>query len=241
MTETLARINDCQNEIRICCDERRKRGSTANSIAPIYPDDTDDIEDTDDPNYVDIRTTLGLEGSESNDWIYIKNVGEGGNGQVSLWARQDALGNVVERLAAKDCSWPPASDVGWYDGENEKRLREPYLHALLSSKDPHGSYTVLYRGSHTFESQNVVRMFLEFCPYVRPMCRKVLQTAWQPRGSASSSSSSSPSLRNSLRRVLTLLPIYIGTEICSTSWSGCSLVAIRQTPGPQSLRTYSDL
>lgn len=159
ITSALAAMNNCQNDIRLCRDRRRNLGSTEVSISPIPPDEEDD------PDHLDIKKTLGMEGSEDDDWVFIKQVGSGGNGKVSFWARQDAAGNVVEKLAAKDCHWPPTSQIGWYDNGSEKRLREPFMHALLSTKDPEGSYTVLYRGSHTFESQNVVRIYMEFCSY----------------------------------------------------------------------------
>ena len=46
--------------------------------------------------------------------------------------RIDNYGNIVERIATKDTELPPKHSVAFYEDGSERKLREPYMHALES-------------------------------------------------------------------------------------------------------------
>lgn len=62
--------------------------------------------------------------------VYVGKLGHGAFGHVALWARYDENGRIVERVAAKDCHYPPPSlptEMAFYNDGKQEMLREPYM------------------------------------------------------------------------------------------------------------------
>lgn len=71
----------------------------------------------------------GIEGH----WVPIGELGQGGNGSATQWAKFDDNMDIVDRVVIKDARFTASSDGFWFGTGSERMIREAYVMKRLSS------------------------------------------------------------------------------------------------------------
>ena len=155
MESTSPAAEEYGNAIDQCRMTRKRLGSLGAPVDPLpdpFGEDDDEMEEAYEGD-MDME-----EGAASEDgWKLVRELGEGSFGQVLLWVRHDEAGKVVEKCASKDVS---VRDTPLYSDGADENIREAFMHARVSAKDPDGRHIVVYRGEDLFYDDRVHRLYV---------------------------------------------------------------------------------
>ena len=117
-------------------------------------------------NWDRITKELGFGGGRSGipgTWHWVKQLGQGGFGNASLWVRYSANLRVIDRKVVKDIyavfrggAW---DDPSWWRGPVEDRVPAEYALARKANQSVGGETIVRLDGYGTYEDRAMIRLY----------------------------------------------------------------------------------